>query len=454
MQKREKGANLTEKEVFSLKPAWYEAKKYIWITPAIYCAIAVALSIASFYLDLLFVGRMINVIHPVFVMNVAVGKDVMGTLATAILTMTTFTFSTLLVVLSTYSSQFSPRSPENLVHAQTTRRVLGIFLGGFIYTALSLLYMQDRTFSHEVVTPSIGILITFFCVATFAYFIHYVSSNIQVSTLVNKLTADTSDVITKYEKLQQEHLQVPGELNLTGTEYTIKSHKEGYIQFIDLIGLVEIASKWNREIKVLVRTGDYIMEGTPLLNIYEADKEEVSLEDFFTVGSERTVEQDIGYAFQKLMEVAIRAISPSLNDPNTANEILIRVGSLLGKMGQLKTSGWILKDSNGQARVSYDFPSYGDLLYEVYYQISSYGKNDISVLAAMSESLKIAAKSTSQERYEDLWEIQQYILDNLDFDNLKKLDIKFLYKQVSEMAILIGQKNDEALLTTNPSQTI
>lgn len=440
--------------MFSLKPAWYKAKKYIWITPAIYCAIAVALSIASFFLDFLIIGRMINQIHPVFVMNVTVGKDVMSTLATAILTMTTFTFSTLLVVLSTYSSQFSPRSPENIVHAQTTRRVLGIFLGGFIYTALSLLYMQDKTFNHEVITPTIGIFVSFFCVATFAYFVHYVSSNIQISALVNKLTLDTSAVINKYQKLQKEYMHTSGELDLKAEKHVIVSRREGYIQFIDLIGLVKYAEQQDSEIEVVARTGDYIQVNTPLLNIYQSFPKGFSGEEFFSIGNERTVEQDIGYAFQKMIEVAIRAISPSLNDPNTANEILVRIGSLLGDIGQLKTSKWVLEDSGKRPRVSYDFPSYSDILYEVYYQISSYGKDDISVLAAMTESLKIAARSTTNDRSEDLWEMQQYILDKLDFGDFKKLDLKFLSKQVSELAKLTGQKYDESQLAPDPYRAI
>lgn len=123
-----------------MKPSAYILRKKIWIIPALYSLGAIVLSIATFFMDLLLVGRVTNIIPSIFLTNIELGKDIMGILAAAILTMTTFTFSTVLVVLTTYTSQFSPRTPENFVHGQVTRRVLGIFLGGFVYTSLSLLY--------------------------------------------------------------------------------------------------------------------------------------------------------------------------------------------------------------------------------------------------------------------------------------------------------------------------
>ncbi|WP_052131518.1 DUF2254 family protein [Planococcus sp. CAU13] len=95
-----------------MKPNFFFFKKKIWLIPALLSLSAILLSIASFYLDLLLVGKIIDYIPPILLVNVELGKDILGILAAAILTMTTFTFSTVLVVLTTYSAQFSPRTPE------------------------------------------------------------------------------------------------------------------------------------------------------------------------------------------------------------------------------------------------------------------------------------------------------------------------------------------------------
>lgn len=423
-----------------MKPSSFVLITKIWITPALYSLVAIALSIASFNLDLLVVENFVDSIPRILLTNVELGKDVMGVLAAAILTMTTFTFSTVLVVLTTYTSQFSPRSSENFIHSKVTRRVLGIFIGGFVYPSLSLLYMQDKTFGHEVLTPSIGVLISFFCVATFAYYIHFISSNVRVTALINKLIGDIDRVVANYKKLQEKNHVSLENWEPSGQEKEIEMGAEGYVQFIDLVNLVKFAEEKDIEIEVLVTTGDYIYEDMPIFRIYQNNGEDLSLAKFFQTGPERTVEQDIGYSIQKLMEVAIRAISPSLNDPNTANEILIRIGRLLGEIGKLKTKGWILTDSAGRNRVVYHFPSYQTLLYHTFYQISKYGSDDISVMSSMTESLKAALRSAPVERYDEIWEIQAYILDGLDCTEMKKKDLEYLQKKIDELAELTNQQ--------------
>ena len=423
-----------------MKPNFYLFKKKIWWVPAFFSLTAIFLSIASFYMDLLLIGKIIDYIPPILLTNVALGKDIMGILAAAILTMTTFTFSTVLVVLTTYSAQFSPRSPENFVHGKTTRIILGIFLGGFVYTSLSLLFMQDKTFGHEVLTPSIGIFISFLCVGAFAYYIHFVSSNVQVTALVNKLTTDTENVIFRYRQLQEENYVSMDKWESASKKHTVTADCEGYVQFIDLVNLVKFAEEQDIEIEIVVTTGDYIYKDGPVMHIHKNEVQDKGLSKFYKIGNEQTVEQDLGYAVQKLIEVAIRAISPSLNDPNTANDILLRVGRLLGEMGKLKTHGWVMTDSKGHNRVLYNFSSYKNILYTTFYQISKYGNADISVLAHMTDSLKGAAKSAPSMRHESLWEIQKYILDGLDCREMKKMDREYLQQKIDELADLTKQK--------------
>lgn len=429
-----------------MKPSFYFFKKKIWLIPTLFSLAALMLAIASFYMDLLVVEKIIDYIPPILLTNVELGKDILGILAAAILTMTTFTFSTVLVVLTTYSSQFSPRTPENFVHGQTTRTILGIFLGGFAYTTLCLLFMQDKTFGHEVLTPSIGVLIGFLCVGAFAYYIHFISSNVQVTALVNKLTSDAEDVIYKYQRLQEENYVSTEEWAPGNKTYTIKADFEGYVQFIDLVNLVKFAEKQDIEIEVAVKTGDYIYKDEPVMHIHKNKIHAKDLSDFYKIGNERTVEQDLGYAVQKLIEVAIRAISPSLNDPNTTNDILLRVGRLLGEIGKLKTHGWVMTDSKDQKRVLYDFSSYKKILYETFYQIAKYGNEDISVLAYMTDSLKGAAKSAPSMRHESIWEIQKYILDGLDCTEMKKMDRDYLQQKINDLADMTRQKRIDLII--------
>ncbi|TWT11137.1 DUF2254 domain-containing protein [Planomicrobium sp. CPCC 101079] len=423
-----------------MKPISYTLKEKVWITPALYSIGAILLSLAAFYFDLYFVERLQSYIPSIFLTSVEVGQTILGILTAAMLTMTTFTFSTVLVVLTTYTSQFSPRAPENFIRSRSTKHVLGIFVASFIFNMLSLLYIREDVFDHEILTTAIGIFIVFFSIATFAYYIHFVATNVQISTLINKLIDDAEDVISQYIGLQDENY-----VSLTSWEpkkqrETLKAKSRGYIQFLDLVDLVKIAEKHDIQIEVLVKIGDYVYKGKPLMHIYKEDSQKLSLDEFLTVGDERTAEQDLGYAIQKIVEVAIRAISPGRQDPNTTNDILIRLGHLLGEMGHLKTDDLVLADTRNQNRIHYRFASYREILYRTFYQLSYQGRNDISVISSMTESLTVAAALAPKMRHETIWKTQLYILEGINDEALKDADWEFLQSKIDELAEMTEQR--------------
>ncbi|MFP3386137.1 DUF2254 family protein, partial [Tritonibacter sp. SIMBA_163] len=105
------------------------------------------------------------------------------------------------------------------------------------------------------------------------------------------------------------------------------------------------------------------------------------------IGTERTTDQDLDFAIQKMVEVALRAISPGINDPNTANGIIIRIGRLLGKLSHLETGAITITDEQQKDRIRYPFFTFDQFLYLTFHQLIHYGKEDVSVVAAIFEAL-------------------------------------------------------------------
>ncbi|HSI67720.1 MAG TPA: DUF2254 domain-containing protein [Planococcus sp. (in: firmicutes)] len=423
-----------------MKRFTYWLKEKLWLSPAIYIGIAVALSIAFFYVDLLLVDRFKEFIPSILLTNVELARTIMGGLSSALLTMTTFTFSTILVVLTMYSSQFSPRTLKNFIHDRLTWRVLGIFLGGFIYNTLSLLFMRDDLYETDILSAFVGILIAFFCLATFAYFIHYIATLVQVGKLVTELEEDTEQVISNYKELQADDSRSPSSWQPSGIKETVVAEKSGYLQFLSF----ERMSKYAKEQEILIEfdacIGDYLFEGKPIFHIYKTAEKDLSFDRFYSVGNERTSEQDLDFALQKLVEVALRAISPGINDPNTANEIILKMGRLLGKVGHLKTGPFALEDNDGNPHLLYTFPSYPDVLYKTFYQLAHYGRQDISVLTSITKSLTAAAQMGPDKYHPDIWDIQLYLLEDIQNQHMKKLDLQQLQKKVDVLAEATGQR--------------
>lgn len=425
-----------------MKSLSFWLKEKLWLTPALYIVMAVLLSITFFYVDLLYIEELKPYIPSVLLTNVDLAKTIMGSLSGALLTMTTFTFSTILVVLTMYSSQFSPRTLKNFIHDKITWRVLGIFLSGFIYNTLSLLFMRDDLYTTDVISTFVGIVLAFFCLSTFAYFIHYIATHVQVGQLINDLIADTEEAISKIEKLQEDKKSEEPEWGPVGIKETHRAVKEGYVQFLSFSKLVDYAEKQQLHVEVLVKTGDYVYEGKPIFHIFKVSDAELSFDKFYSLGTSRTSEQDLDFAIQKLVEVALRAISPGINDPNTANEIITRLGRLLGRVGQLRTGPFLL----GEKRVLYRFPAYKNILYKTYYQLSHYGKEDISVLISIMESLKVAAEIAPEQNHQELWETHGYILENVDTAGLKSLDHEALQEKVDQLAVATGKHSYNLIL--------
>src|SRR5574342_638842 len=138
-------------------------RESIWLLPGIYSIFAFLLALLVIYIDH---NELAEGIVPSFLMtSIDLAQTILGSISAALLTMTTITFSTIMVVLTTYSSQFSPRTLNNFVEDPVTMRVLGIFMGGFVYSTLSLLFMSESWYENNVISATVGVLLAFICLA-------------------------------------------------------------------------------------------------------------------------------------------------------------------------------------------------------------------------------------------------------------------------------------------------
>ncbi|MDE0582933.1 DUF2254 domain-containing protein [Planococcus sp. A6] len=423
-----------------MKKVFYNWREKLWVTPAIYSFLAVLLSIAFFYVDLLVIQQYREFIPDILLTNVQLAQTIMGALAGALLTMTTFTFSTILVVLTMYSSQFSPRTLKNFVHDRLTWRVLGVFLGGFIYNTLSLMFMRDALYTHDVISTFVGIVIAFFCLSTFAYFIHHIATNVQVEKLIEELEQDAERIIDSYSEKQQQDMEIESEWNPDGFAKMIVAENDGYIQFLYFDKLTEYAVEHNLEVEILHGIGSYVHEETALFRVYQREQEEINLHRFITIGTERTTDQDLDFAIQKMVEVALRAISPGINDPNTANGIIIRIGRLLGKLSHLETGAITIRDEEQRGRVRYPFFTFPHFLYLTFHQLIHYGKEDVSVVAAILESLTNAAQLSDAAHHEAIWETQLHVLEHLKGSPFKRLDRRYIQGKLDALAKTVDRR--------------
>ncbi|WP_227394561.1 DUF2254 domain-containing protein [Jeotgalibacillus aurantiacus] len=414
---------------------WYvELRKKVWLIPSIYSILGLIIAAAAGVVD-----SQLNIesLPEIFYTENALAQSILTALLTALLTMTTFTFSTIMVVLSTYASQYSPKTIKNFITDSFTLRVLGVFMGGFIYSTLSLLFLRGS--DQPVISGTVGVIIAIICLIFFAVFIHHVASHIQASRLIERLAKDADGVTDYYfELLQQKGISLEHEGENWDPEpssFDIQAMDYGYLQFIDFDKLAKKAMEHGLKIEVNVPIGEFVHKATPLLTVYVTSERlpevrGVNLGDCFLIGNERDVRQDPIFALQKMVEVALRAISPGINDPNTANDSIRHIGRLLGNLSQLPIRSILVVNKDNQGVVKFTLPSYKDILYRTFYQLRHYGKEDVSVLSALLEAIAFAAESAPKHHLEALGEIAQYVVEQAELGAMPDLDHHWLNQKI------------------------
>ncbi|WP_084006541.1 DUF2254 domain-containing protein [Guptibacillus hwajinpoensis] len=412
-----------------IKKILLHIKESIWFIPGTYSVLSFLLAVVVILIDTVYYDEVQRYIPSFLTTTVDLAQTTLASLSAALLTMTTITFSTIMVVLTTYSSQFSPRTLKNFTTNPTTMRVLGIFMGGFVYSILSLLFMRKELIDHEVISATVGVITAFVCLAFFAFFLHRVASSIQVSNLIKELTDESLEMVREAKAALDDDRNKVSEVKpqfsssyasveeVTATNY-------GYIKLIDYDGLLTLAINNDYVIEVSEPIGSFVTPESKILSIYHKTEEvTVNINQFITVGDERSSVQDIDFGIQKMVEIALRAISPGINDPNTAIGCIDYLRVPLVEAYQLG-GDFVTYYEDNKPRVIGTQKNVEELLYSTFYQISFYGREDISILLAIFDTLIYISEHSKDDVKKEVQKISEYIMNRFDQNGLDVLDRK------------------------------
>jgi uncharacterized membrane protein len=285
-------------------------------------------------------------------------RSILGTIAGAMMTIAGVVFSLTMVTLTLASSQFGPRLVRNFMRSRGTQLVLGTFIATFIYCLLVLLTVQrlDDGIFIPGAAVSLAVLIAVINAAMLVWFIHHLASVIQADLIVADVGKELEASLTALfpENLGARVSDQPIQLPATAGP-VLQNQKSGYLLAIQGKTLLTLACKHDWLLLLHVRSGDFLYPGMPLLEVHGTDEldkpDRQSLLDCFLVGDQRSAEQDIEFSARQLVEVGLRALSPSTNDPFTAMACLDRLGAALCLLGPCPPPANCLADEQGTARL-------------------------------------------------------------------------------------------------------
>jgi len=336
-------------------------------------------------------------------------SSVLGAVAGSMITLAGVVFSMTLVALSLASSQLGPRLLRNFMRDTATQVVLGTFVSAFLYCLLVLRTIRRAEESAFVphLSVTLGVLFAVVSVGVLIYFIHHVSVSIQVNEIVARVG---TELIEGLDRLFPEHIgrgapQIPNEppdvefLDAFDREARpVNSDGDGYIQFIDGETLMALAVKEDIVIRLERSPGHYVIAGSPLVLVWPGTRIVDQLSDrinaAFVLGNQRTAGQDLEFAVNQLVEVAVRALSPGLNDPFTAITCVDQLGSALCRLATREWPSPYRHDEQNQLRVIARIDPFSAITDTAFNQIRQYGGSSAAVMIRLLDTITVIAEFT------------------------------------------------------------
>jgi uncharacterized membrane protein len=331
---------------------------------------------------------------------------ILGSIAGSIMTVVSIVFAILLMTLTLASMQFSPRIIVSFVRDRVTQWTLGMFLGTFLYCVAALPAARSLPQPFVPVVTVLGaMLLALTCVGWLLFFIHHISRAISVNTIVDRVASETEAVIDDLMPWPRRHGRLHGgdALAAISWEAAIESDASGYIRFVDIQRLVSLAKLHHVKINVLRRVGHFIPAGVPLARASRADRVSPELaaqvRGAFDLGPSRTLQQDVEFGVLQIVDIALKAISPAVNDPTTAISCIDQLSRLLIRFASREPPEEVLYDPPGTARVWLPWMSFARLLEAAFEQIRLYGKGDVAVSLRLLRALGDIAVTTPDTDY-------------------------------------------------------
>ena len=368
-----------------------------WVLPGIMTLAGIILALALVYVD---GSGMLpaSLIDSAWLYNGGStgARTLLGAVASSTIGVAGTVFSITIAALSLAAGQMGPRLLRNFTKDRGNQITLGAFLGTFSYSLMVLRTVRSEEEGAFIphLSLTFGIILAFMCVGTLVYFVGHMAGRINVDT-VDDLVSD--DVRSAAERLTVEEQQpTPPALGFWDGAEPVADNRRGYLQQLDASGLANWAVEKNASVLLLVRPGDYVFPGAPIALVKpRVEDVEDAIRSATALGPQRGSSADIEFAVRQLVEVAVRALSPGINDPLTTISVIDRLGAALCDLVPLHLPTGVVIE-RGRPVLVVPSVDYDGLVDAMFHMIRQNGSSSTAVLIRI---LDVLAAVVSIERY-------------------------------------------------------
>lgn len=379
---------------------WGKLRSSFWFIPLLMVTGSIAFAVVLIQADSVGFNRWLSQWPRLFGVGAEGARQMLSTLAGSMMTVMGITFSMTLLALVLASSQYTSRILRNFMRSRVTQVTLGVFASIFAYCLIVLRTIRGSGGVDEFV-PSLAVFFAFIMslggVGVLIYFIHHIALSIQASSIIASVAQETNASIDRLlpEKLDQEpdedegRNQVPESLDERAW-YPVPAAVSGYIQSVNNDALLYLAGDSRTVVRMEHGIGEFVVQDTALVSLALTDPPEQNTIDAlnaaYSIGRHRTVEQDPAFGIRQIVDVAIKALSPGVNDTSTAVMCVDYLTSILARLAGRQFPP-VYRYEEETLRVIAIVPSFEGLLAEAFDQIRSSAEVNVAILARLLGAL-------------------------------------------------------------------
>lgn len=397
-----------------LELIWSHLRSSFWFLPSLIFVASIVIAVVLIDTDAGHGREFIQDWPRLFGSRAAGARGMLSTIAGSMMTVVGVTFSMTLVTLALASSQYTSRILRNFMADRLTQIVLGVFGGIFIYCLIVLRTIRG---GEEDYVPSIavlfGVVFAIGGITMLIFFIHHIASSIQASSIIEAVTLETLTSIDRLLPGEAAGETLASEVRLPaahadGRQQEVPATRIGYIQSIDIGAVVRVADEHDVLVRLQRGVGEFVVRGATIATVEgrellaEAAMEELAAA--FNIYRFRTVEQDPAFGIRQIVDIALRALSPSVNDTTTAAMCVDYLSAILVSVvnRHFPPREHVCE---GIARVISIEQTFDSLLADAFDQVRSNARGNLSILVHILEALRrVGVIARDQRRRQPLAE--------------------------------------------------
>lgn len=428
-----------------------------WFVPALMMLIGMALFAGTLTVDKL--GLTGGVLQTIFYSGgPSNAANLLQTLVGAMVAIATVVFSTMMVVLTLATSQFGHRLIRSFMRDRSNQAVLGIFLTTAVYCLLVFHMVGNDPKNQFVpgVSLTIGFVLAIFSTCTLIYFTHHMASLVSAPEVLRTVAVECDEAIDRVypDRASDAGEKAPDGANAPALGHgsdAIYARQGGYVQTIGEEALVKLAVEYGVVLESRVAFGDYVLPGTEVVRIHGGelgDDGKDKIHRQYVVGRNRLTEGDLIFAFNQMSEIAVRALSPALNNPYTALDCINRIADSLAVLITRPVPSEVWSDNNDEMRFVLNVPNFNVLLDTAYTPIRNYGRTSVQTLREMLRVLeKLAPLTRRENEREALARHAESIREAADNGLTEAMDIDRIqrfYERVNDALAQVGKTETDS----------